>query len=1217
MVTDLRGVGIEALASGDAAGALDALDRAIASGDRSPDAAVVRAAALAQLDRAADARAALHALLRDHVGFEPALDLLDQLEALVPVAAAESPVDGAWRAGAVIRDRWEVFGSAEGGMGRVWFVRDRAWDGMELAMKSLRVDVADSQARARAEKLFRQEAQVWLDLGGHPSIVSGFYTIELDEQLRFFMEFVPGRSLAQWLRAERRVSLAEALDQAIQLAAGIEYVHARGLVHRDLKPANCLVMEDRTLRITDFGLSGRADHQTGGGAAGTPSYMAPEQWRSLGEAGPPADIYAIGATLFEMLTGELPFGSERAAWDRYRDRVPPPVQRVLAAESPLPEMVLRLFHEHVAPLRCGELGAAVPEEIEATIAACMAKAPAARPTAGQLREHLLACHARHVGGYPRELPTSLAPSQIGENNRAVSYFVMGETTKARAILDEILAADATALFPWINRAALSLAATTLEPTTAAEELAHFVLPAHPEMEADHDVASFRAALAGHYVAHAAPVIALAASAGALASVTSTGEVATWRGTDEQPRRLLTLPDAAGVAFVPGGIAVAAGPLIAIIGDGGRHENVPAPGHLTALASAGPRLVGGDADGGVTVWWTDRGDSRAMRGLGAMVRAVAACPSSELIAAASLDGGFAVWDAARGAAPLLVDPAGCLSAYVSGAWGVALGGGSDGVIRIWELGSRQLIGTLAGHERAVTGLAFADDGTLLSASSDGTLRAWDVRTRRQVRSWAIHHAPIRALCVERGTIAVTAGNDQAVRRVELRRERAEPRMVVRRDTSALERRRRLDERDRVIARIRAGDMAALADAAALHRRAPELARDDALREAEHAGAAAFGVPFGVRSAYTRWTRRLPWPARSLALHPTGAGLAVAGDGGDESVIQLWDASGVQRAALQLPRVLAMAWTRDGSAVLAACLDTKVRRLAAPSLALAWTGDWASRGALRDVACGRGAEIVGSGWSRSFVRSSLQATGTIRTWAAAGDDSSSSELDRLGDEIVAISTSHDGALVAGARDNGAVSIWDLATRRRIGGELAHGGEVASLAFSRDGRRVIAASKDGAWSCWNVTTGLLYARGAHAGGLARARLWAGDRFVVTAGLDGTTRLWDRARAAVVGTLHGHRGAVLCDVGPGRELVTAGDDGLLHLWSVELDWLLGADAIADATLALTGVASRAWTASSNAVDQARDVWTDVERARGLAASWPREWNELRERVARIASGR
>jgi serine/threonine protein kinase len=122
-------------------------------------------------------------------------------------------------------------------------------------------------------------------------------------------ELVPGESLAALTAREKKLEAALALGLARQAAAGLAYAHEQGVVHRDIKPENLLVMPQGTVKILDFGLAAVADLASrktrAGTLLGTPAYMPPQQAR--GEAvGPAADVYSLGATLYEMLSGQAP-----------------------------------------------------------------------------------------------------------------------------------------------------------------------------------------------------------------------------------------------------------------------------------------------------------------------------------------------------------------------------------------------------------------------------------------------------------------------------------------------------------------------------------------------------------------------------------------------------------------------------------------------------------------------------------------------------------------------------------------------------------------------------------------------------------------------------------------------------------------------------------------------------------------------------------------------
>lgn len=211
----------------------------------------------------------------------------------------------------------------EGGMGEVYRATDQKL-GRDVAIKVLpEAFAADAERLAR----FEREAKLLAGLN-HPNIAA-IYGIEAAENERFLvLEFVEGEDLAEKLK-RGPVPVAEALDVARQMTTALEVAHEQGIVHRDLKPANILIKNDGVVKVLDFGLAKASDPATdqsnpeftqsptvlhssptmAGVILGTAAYMSPEQARGK-VVDKRADVFAFGAVLFEMLTGEIAFSGE-------------------------------------------------------------------------------------------------------------------------------------------------------------------------------------------------------------------------------------------------------------------------------------------------------------------------------------------------------------------------------------------------------------------------------------------------------------------------------------------------------------------------------------------------------------------------------------------------------------------------------------------------------------------------------------------------------------------------------------------------------------------------------------------------------------------------------------------------------------------------------------------------------------------------------------------
>jgi serine/threonine-protein kinase len=247
-----------------------------------------------------------------------------------------------------------------GGMALVYRGHDSE-TGARVAVKLLADNLAaDPELRQR----FAREAGLAKRLS-HPNVVRVLASGDSDGRAYIVLEYVDGRSLAEELERAGRIAPDRVAALGAQAAAALSHAHERGVVHRDVKPHNLLLAEDGTLRVADFGIARVADGTQltqVGTILGTAAYLAPEQAAGE-EASGAADVYALGAVLYELLTGRPPYPA-----------------------STLPELALRRQQDD--PVPPGELAPDVPPELDAIVLACLHDDPAGRPSAGEVERVL-------------------------------------------------------------------------------------------------------------------------------------------------------------------------------------------------------------------------------------------------------------------------------------------------------------------------------------------------------------------------------------------------------------------------------------------------------------------------------------------------------------------------------------------------------------------------------------------------------------------------------------------------------------------------------------------------------------------------------------------------------------------------------------------------------------------------------------------------------------
>jgi WD40 repeat protein/tRNA A-37 threonylcarbamoyl transferase component Bud32 len=960
-----------------------------------------------------------------------------------------------------------------GGMGVIYKAQQVRLQRL-VAVKMIRPDRLASQADVLR---FHSEAEAAASLD-HPNIAPIYEVGEHEGEHYFSMKLIEGGSLAQHL-PRLAADIPASVSVLIAVARAVHYAHQRGLLHRDLKPANVLLDAESRPYVTDFGLAKRLDLKSGaasltqqGMIVGTPSYMAPEQASNQATVSTAADVYSLGAILYELLTGRPPF---RAA-------------------TPLDTLVQLREQEPAAP-RC--VNKRVDRDLETVCLKCLHKEASQRyPSAAALADDL----QRWLRGEPIEA------RPIGRCRRALKWARRQPVVATLvAVLVLVFVAGLTGVIGQWRRAVDSAEA---ERRTAyaraigqsyAEWRAGNAGSAEPVLDAcPEDLRGWEwhylrrlfqvrqlATLTGHE--DAVMAVAFSPDGARFVSAGADGVVQVWDRQSLQAVLRLRGHTAAvtAVAFSPDGRRLASG-----CADGSLYlwnitsgESVAVwrghAGPVTGLAfdPAGRRLAstgsGEPALGELKLWDAANGEVRAAVTWKDLLAAVVFSPDGRrLVTPTGHHGEVITWDAAtlknmstlegqnarRIFAQQWDTPWTSVAYSADGQWVAA--GSSIGLVRVWdqptppEKPSSQVF--LTPTQAGVSGLAFSDR-FLLAASADNTVRAWFTKTGKPAFTLCGHRRAVTSVaCSPDGACLVSGSRDRTVKLWDIRR----------------------PEEDLTLKADAGYTSLAFSPAGPYLASAP---RDKAVL--------IWDLTTG--NPVARW-RSLPASVNGLAFSADGLQLAAAGSDGAVRVREV--PSGRETLDLRghSGPVHAVAFSRGGHRIASAGEDGTVRL---------WDIEQ-GRDLLRLT--GHDGAVFAVAFNPDGGRlASAGADGVVRVW----DSGTGRERLALGDHdgpVYALAFRSDGRRLATAGQNEIVRVWDVATGELVGSWRGHTGPVRGLAYGPEGR-LASAGDDLAVRLWDEAGHELLALRGHTSTVRAVSFSPDGHRLASASEDWTIKVWD----------------------------------------------------------------------------------------------------------------
>ncbi len=995
-----------------------------------------------------------------------------------------------------------------GGIGRVLLVRDRHL-GRDIAMKELlrkpRFDHQTADAAKDALYRFLREARITGQLE-HPNIVPVHEVGQrADGTLYYTMKLVRGRTFSEVLGGckslDERLKL---LPRYLDLCQAIAYAHSRGVIHRDIKPQNVMLGEFGETLVLDWGLAkvaGQAEAPAGdatdptleapvtgvdtgtvmGTTMGTPAYMSPEQAAgAVNELDARSDVWSLGAVLYELLTGRLPFGgaSLQSILHKVVTQDPEPVR---AIDPEIPPDLASVCDKALQRRRAARYASA--SELAAEIESYLAgrRVQAHEYSSWQLLKRLVSRNR-----VASSLAGSILALIIVSSIVILAAYREAEVNRAQAVTEKVEA----------NRQR-DLAEKSRDAEQTARELAQ-----KRETEANLNLSialeeeATRLARAREFL-----------SAGIFASAAlfySPHNPASPHGS----RTFGTaLPDEAGTER----LASLQSLLFEVATESIAKLERTLPGHGDAVSTvvflpAGDYLLSSSLDGYLR-WWRvlDGTLAREVKAHDGWIQGMALSQDGTVIATAGTDDTVALWDAASGSilrrSPRLPERQRSVGFARDGR--LLVGGGRDGNVTVWQLPALTPIGTASVQSGEIRSIEWIPDrDAVIVAGTDKEIRIVSLVPPFPILSSLAGHSDITyfASLSSDHKKAVSASHDGTVRIWNLDRPDSPITLV--------------GHKGHVVCSVFSPDGKLVASASHDRRISLWNAEDGTLLNTIDAHASALrGVVFSPDSSRlassgedrtVRIWRISPPQARTIrtahgkavyriAYRFDGRALAAASlDGG----VSIWNPDSGEPLA---------SWTISGKMIWSIRFSPDGRRL------LTTTND----GFLYSQNPADGTTLWSSRHSQGRLHSvvpfpdgrrvAIAGEGTLRILDAL-DGKTLIDLNGSGRYFWSADVSPDSSLLATGEENHRIVLWDTATGNPLKELSGHSDWVTWVEFSADGKFLLSSSKDSTIRLWDVASGRpLFTITGHEAWVNLARFSADGRYILSGSDDSTVRLWD----------------------------------------------------------------------------------------------------------------